>query len=93
MTLKSVATVATVSLMTPAQRVIDVFGGVAAVCEAASVRRSTVYRWTWPKERGGTDGHIPRWHHDDLLKASRERGLGLTAIDLVAPTDGAGEAA
>ena len=78
--------------MTPAQHVIDLFGGVAPLCEAAGVRRSTVYRWTWPKERGGTDGHIPRWHHETILQAARERDLNLTAIELVAPPN-TGEAA
>ena len=79
--------------MSPAQHVIDVFGGVVPLCEAAGVRRSTVYRWTWPKSRGGTDGHIPRWHHENILQAAHDRGLSLTAVELVAPPTDEGRAA
>lgn len=85
--------IAMVCVMTPAQHIIDLFGGVGALHKATGTPRSTIYRWTWPKERGGTDGHIPRWHHDDLLKAAEQNGLTLAPIDLVQPPTDEGRAA
>jgi hypothetical protein len=43
----------------PAASIIDRFGGPDAVQEITGADRTRVYRWTQPRERGGTDGIIP----------------------------------
>lgn len=43
----------------PAASIIDRFGGPEAVQEITGADRTRVYRWTQPKEKGGTDGIIP----------------------------------
>ncbi len=43
----------------PAASIIDRFGGPDAVQEITGADRTRVYRWTQPREKGGTDGIIP----------------------------------
>lgn len=76
--------------MTQAQRVIAKFGNARRLSEATrrladeSLHRSphVVYRWTYPKERGGTDGRIPSSALDAVLAAARLEGIFITAADL-----------
>ena len=73
--------------LSQAERVIAKFGGARALSAAlASVSTprdpSVVYKWTYPKERGGTDGRIPTNAWDNILKAARKYGIILTAEDL-----------
>jgi len=64
-----------------AQHVIAKLGGFYRTASLAGVGYIQVVKWTYPRERGGTGGFIPAWHHKRLLEvASRER-LGLTAAD------------
>ena len=45
----------------PAYSIIKELGGDAAVAEICGLRdRTTVYRWTVPKEKKGTGGVIPQ---------------------------------
>lgn len=66
---------------TPARTVIDKFGGHQAVAEALNLDVSRVYRWTYPRERGGTGGHIPAKQQVALLDAARARGIDLSPGD------------
>ena len=70
--------------MTPAQRVIEKCGGEAAVAKMAGVHISRVHRWTYPKERGGTDGRIPSKHQQPLLDSARAQGIDLSPEDFFA---------
>lgn len=42
---------------------------------------SRVYRWTYPKEKGGTNGRIPTKHQQKLLDAARAEGIDLAPED------------
>lgn len=64
-----------------ASRIIGKFGGVGAVASVVGLNRSTVHRWTYPKEIGGTDGLVPAQHQQTLINAARERGINLTPND------------
>ncbi len=68
-------------MSTPAERVITKLGGEAAVAKMAGVDVSRVYRWTYAKEQGGTDGRIPTKHQQALLDHAREQGIDLTPAD------------
>lgn len=64
--------------MEPASTIISICGGFGAV--AAMTGRSVirVRRWTYSKDRGGSDGLIPADVAQVLLAAARQRGIDLT---------------
>jgi hypothetical protein len=53
------------------------------VQEVTGASRTRVYRWTQPKDRGGTDGVIPMPHAIKLLSFARENGIDVTGDDLI----------
>lgn len=61
-----------------ASRVIEKLGGAKAVSELLKCDISRVHRWTYSKEKGGTDGHIP---------PKRQRQLLAKAPDKISPAD------
>lgn len=69
--------------MSAAQRVIIAFGGATELADAAKIDKSSVYRWLYPKEKGGTNGAIPHANHGKILAAAEAIGLGVTRSDLV----------
>jgi hypothetical protein len=77
------STIHTRAGMSPAQCVIDTFGGVRAAARAADVNASTVCRWLQPRKRGGTGGLVPTVHHATLLEKARAMRRILTAEHLV----------
>lgn len=78
--------------LSPAERVIQAFGGNTETAQALGCNRSTIFRWTQPEEKGGTGGRVPSTRQSDILAKARELGLPLTAADLVddRPSDEAG---
>jgi hypothetical protein len=73
--------------MTIAGRIIEIVGGPEKVSEIAGVHISQVYRWTWPKSRGGTDGRVPTQHQQPILNYAIENKLPLTPADFFDPID------
>lgn len=69
--------------MEPAASIIKKLGGFAEVSAFLKVAKNVPYRWTYEKERGGTGGVIPHWHHDELLRMAGERGVSLSRYELV----------
>lgn len=67
--------------MSPAAHIIDKLGGVAKTAELTKRRKSVVYRWTYPKERGGTDGKIPSDVQQLLWGMSQRGEIDLTPED------------
>lgn len=55
--------------------------GVRFICAALTVNKSCVYRWTYPRERGGSGGVIPGRHQSALLNAAHKSGIDLAAED------------
>ncbi len=73
---------------TPAARVVEKCGGARAVAKMAGVHISRVHRWTYPKERGGTGGHVPAKHQQAILDGARRLGVDLTPADFFSlPSD------
>lgn len=71
---------------TPAERVIEKCGGLAAVAKMAGVHITRVHRWAYPKGReGGTDGRIPTKHQQVLLDRARDQGIDLKPSDFFEP--------
>ena len=69
--------------LSPAERVIQAFGGNTETAQALGCNRSTIFRWTQPEEKGGTGGRVPSTRHSTILSKARELGLSLSAADLV----------
>ena len=61
----------------PAASIIQILGGLNPVSEAAGVSVTSVQRWRLPREKGGTDGFVPRKYHSKLILAAAEKGITL----------------
>lgn len=65
----------------PARTIIAFLGGVDVVSRATGKHITNVYRWMYPRERGGTGGTIS---HDDarkLIEHARTAGKELRGDD------------
>lgn len=69
--------------MTPAEVVIDVFGGVRATARIVETAPSTVCRWLQPKKRGGTGGFVPQPYFALLMQTAKAQNRVLTLEHLV----------
>lgn len=72
-----------------AQRIVDKFGGARRLASALHAadpsyarHPSNVYRWLYPREKGGTGGVIPTSALPLVITAARIEGIYLTADDL-----------
>jgi hypothetical protein len=65
-----------------AAKIIEKFGGAAALGRQIGRHRSTVHRWALPREQGGTDGLIPSHIMPAILTAADLNGITLTPEDL-----------
>ncbi len=52
-------------------------GGVPTLAKGINTTTTTVQRWRWPKDVGGTGGIIPHWRHEDILAFAQARGVEL----------------
>lgn len=57
---------------TIAKTVIDILGGAPIVSEIVNRDVSQVYRWTYPKEKGGTGGLVPAVYQQLLLDWAKQ---------------------
>lgn len=64
-----------------ANRIIEKFGGAPRLAKAIGVGVSTIYKWTYPAERKGCDGFIPRKHHERIKEAADFMDINLTEED------------
>jgi hypothetical protein len=78
---------------TQAERVIARFGGHRRLFNAMNLAYdmglakkprsiTQIYRWTYPKAQGGSDGLIPTAALRDVLAAARVEGIVITPEDL-----------
>ena len=65
----------------PADIVIEKFGGHRVVAEILGIDLSRVYRWTYESEQGGTGGTVPQKHQIPLMNAAKEKGIALSLAD------------
>jgi transposase-like protein len=70
-------------MATPADKVIEVFGGVRATARMLGLNSSSVSRWRMPADKRGLNGRVPSVHQGTILRIARERGLRLSAADLI----------
>lgn len=70
------------TLLSPAEVVIDRFGGVRPLARLLDLDHSSVARWPKPKPRG-LGGFIPSNHHQKLLALATAKGIKLSPKDLI----------
>jgi len=78
-------------MRTAADQVIEKCGGVKRVAEWLDLELSTVYRFTYPRSQGGTDGVIPARHQPVLLQKARENAVDLRPEDFFVMPDGSSD--
>lgn len=64
--------------MEPASKIIELCGGFEAVAKMTGRSVIRVRCWTYPKEKGGTGGHIPAEVQSKLLEAANRNSISLT---------------
>lgn len=62
----------------PAASVIAALGGVPTLAKGIGTTTTTVQRWRWPKEIGGTGGVIPHWRHKDIIAFAEKCGVHIS---------------
>lgn len=62
---------------TQADRVIATFGGARKLAALLDRTPSAIYKWTYPRERGGTAGYIPSSVWPSLYDLARRMGISL----------------
>jgi len=67
--------------MNIAENIIQKCGGPRVVAEMVGIHISNVYRWTYPRERGGGGGLIPAVHQRVILVKAKERGIEISPDD------------
>lgn len=65
----------------PAKTIIKKFGGFIEVAKICGVDVSRVHRWTYPQNRGGSNGFIPVARQDELLAEAKRRRIKLKRDD------------
>lgn len=68
----------------PAKSVIATIGGVEKVASITGRSITRVYRWMYPKDRGGTGGVIPHAEARKLLEYAEAERLPLSPNDFFA---------
>ena len=69
--------------LTPAEYVIFVFQGTRALGRAIGRRHQSIALWYDPKNERGSMGLIPTQMQKTILAVAKERGLDVTAEDLI----------
>jgi len=73
--------------MDPAKTIISKIGGPEIVAKVTGRDLSRVYRWMYPKARGGSDGVIPHREARKLLAHAVLNGIDVTPADFFSPED------
>lgn len=72
-----------VTKQTPADKVIEAFGGVRKTALAVGRASSSVCRWRMPREKGGLAGRVPSSVQPIIMSLIKAGKLQLTADDLI----------
>ena len=66
----------------PAFSIIRKLGGAASLASDLGLNRSAVYFWSYPRDRGGTNGEIPLSNWEKLLQIARRKKVKMKLADL-----------
>jgi hypothetical protein len=68
-------------MLNPAHSIVARCGGIQTVADWLRLNRTSVLRWTHPRDRGGTGGLIPSKHQAKLMRAAGSHGVTLRPED------------
>lgn len=68
--------------LSPAELVVEVFGGVTEVARIVGRSPAGVSIWCLPKAKSGLDGEIPMAVRCRIIDVAKERGIALTIEEL-----------
>lgn len=74
--------------MTAAEYAISLFGSPYKLADAFadcgySINPSAVYRWTYPRDRRGSDGRIPSDWHEAIIESAKAKGIQVDKAKLI----------
>lgn len=64
-----------------AKHIITKCGGAKRAAELTGRHWSSIYKWTYPREQGGTGGLVPAEAQAELMGAARRGEVDLTPAD------------
>lgn len=64
-----------------AERILRKLGGPRNVAQMLGTSPQAIYKWTYPREYGGTGGLIPHRRQLELMIVAKQRGIVLTPED------------
>lgn len=70
--------------LNPASALIKKSGGHETVSNWTGASTTSVYRWTHPKEKGGTGGRVPQDRIQPWIDNAKKAGIKLTLADFFA---------
>jgi len=65
----------------PAANLIKKSGGHNVVSKWTGATLTSVYRWTYPKDKGGTGGRVPQDRIQTWIEAAKQHGIKLKLSD------------
>jgi hypothetical protein len=80
-----------ITILPQAQSIISKFGGPGALARTLKecsddpkdhYNRTTIYRWMYPRDKGGTGGEVPTAALKSILKCARLAGVMLSSEDI-----------
>lgn len=71
-------------MQNPASSLIKKSGGHEVVSKWTGATVTSVYRWTYPKEKGGTGGRVPQDRIQPWIEKANENGIKLKLSDFFA---------
>lgn len=71
--------------MNPANKIIELFGGVNSLAREINEYPATVLRWSYPRSKRGMDGMIPSRAQGKIISAAKRLNIRLTEKDLIKP--------
>ena len=69
--------------LSPAEKAIQVAGGVKELAALLGVHETRVFRWPRSEKVGGTNGRIPHQHHEKLLRLAKRNNWNFQPVDLI----------
>lgn len=66
---------------TVAGRIIDKCGGPKKIADALDLDVSSIHKWKYPTDRGGTGGLVPTNRQQELMRWARRVGIDLAPED------------
>lgn len=64
-------------MFSQAKKIYRAFGGASQLARLLNLPRSTVYKWGYPKDRGGTGGLVPSHRIEAIIRLAKEQDIEL----------------